>query len=94
MLKHLPSVAGIRYAFVGKTMEQRASYRVLGTLLFTQLAITASLGAIDALANSLTPQTQQHGEGVYSNKEGHAVLLQVGPADGRMSLVSVLRTFV
>jgi hypothetical protein len=70
-------LAGIRYAFIGKTMEPRASYRVLGTLLFTQLAITASLGAIDALAQSLTPQTQRPDEGTYGNKDGHAVLMQV-----------------
>ena len=74
----LPPSLGIRYAFIGKTMEQRASYRVLGTLLFTQLAITASLGAIDALAKSLTPQRQRYGEGEHADKEGHAVLLQVG----------------
>lgn len=69
--------AGIRYAFIGKTVEQRASYRVLGTLLFTQLAITASLGAIGALAKSLAPQAQQSGESGQADKDGHAVLLQV-----------------
>ncbi len=66
--------AGVRYAFIGKAVEQRASYRVLGTLLFMQLAITASLGAIDALSASLTPQLQQ---GMKTEKDGHAVVLQV-----------------
>lgn len=76
-LTRLPPAPGIRYAFIGKTMEQRASYRMLGTLLFTQLAITASLGAIDALAKSLTPHRQRYGQGEHADKEGHAVLLQV-----------------
>lgn len=70
--------AGVRYAFIGKTVDQRASYRVLGTLLFTQLAITAGIGAVDALSKSLSPQLQQHlGGGAARDKHGHAVVLQV-----------------
>lgn len=73
----LLSPAGIRYSFIGKSVEQRASYGVLGRLLFMQLAITASLGAIDALSKSLTPQAQSHGDGAQGDKDGHAVVLQV-----------------
>ncbi len=73
------SCTGIKYAFIGKTFEQRASYRVLGSLLFMQLAIATSLGAADALTQQLQPQLALDAAAAAdsSAKPGHAVLLQV-----------------
>ena len=44
--------AGVRYMFVGKAMEQRSSYRVLGVLLFVQLGVSACAHAATLLMRS------------------------------------------
>mmetsp|Transcript_324 Transcript_324/g.934 ORF Transcript_324/g.934 Transcript_324/m.934 type:complete len:357 (-) Transcript_324:349-1419(-) len=69
-------LTGIKYAFIGKTFEQRANYRVLGTLLFMQLAVTAGFGAVDVLSQQLQPHQGQAAPEGSDDKPGHAVLLQ------------------
>lgn len=85
-MTYLTAIAGIKYAFIGKSFEQRPSYRVLGTLLFMQLAITTSLAAADALTQQLQPQqTVASSAEVSGAKPGHAILLQA-----RFCLLSTL----
>ena len=51
---------------------------MLGTLLFLQLALTASVGAASALSRMLDSDPQQHGAAdLELHQSGHAKLLQV-----------------
>ena len=45
--------------FVGKALEQRSSYRVLGVLLFLQLALSAGASAATLLMASLARGNEQ-----------------------------------
>ena len=47
-----PYCAGVHYMFVGKAIEQRSSYRVLGVLLFLQLGVSACARAATLLMRS------------------------------------------
>ena len=47
--------SGTRYKFLGKLFEQRPSYRILGILMFMQLATNAALWAV---SHSLGPQME------------------------------------
>ena len=51
--------AGVRYMFVGKALEQRSSYRVLGVLLFLQLALSGSVSAATLLTRSFARDSEQ-----------------------------------
>ena len=50
--------AGVRYMFVGKALEQRSSYRVLGVLLFSQLALSACASAATLLMRSVPQENE------------------------------------
>eukprot|EP00884_Botryococcus_braunii_P002756 jgi/Botrbrau1/12481/Bobra.0169s0028.1 len=43
-------VTGVRYIFIGKLLEQRPSYHVLGLLLFIQLAVSGGSWAVSQAA--------------------------------------------
>ena len=94
---------GVRYLFIGKALEQRATYRVLGVLLFMQLGLSAgstavaqlvqSFTATNAPAPSATAGSQQPSPGQKQARQ-HAVVLEVcRPAAGSLFLGGVPEFF-
>lgn len=69
-------LTGVRYAFFGKAVEARASYRLLGTLLMMQLAVTAGVGIVKAVMLSVSGGRGQSSENPNVSKDGHAYLTQ------------------
>ncbi len=62
--------AGVRYMFVGKALEQRSSYRVLGVLLFVQLALSAGASAATLLMRSFANGNDQALSAACSSSTG------------------------
>ncbi|XP_017252218.1 peroxisome biogenesis factor 10 isoform X2 [Daucus carota subsp. sativus] len=71
--------AGIRYVFIGKQMNQRPRYQILGVFLLIQLCILAAEGLrrsnLSSIANSVQQQTSS---GAHNTSAGLPILNEEG----------------
>ncbi|XP_070009011.1 peroxisome biogenesis factor 10 isoform X2 [Nicotiana sylvestris] len=65
--------AGIRYVFIGKPMNQRPRYQILGVFLLIQLCILAAEGLRRSSLSSISASVQQAPFGTYQTSTGRGL---------------------
>ncbi|CAN4115827.1 unnamed protein product [Withania somnifera] len=71
---HIPKrAAGIHYVFIGKPMNQRPRYQILGVFLLIQLCILAAEGLRRSSISSVSASAQQAPFGTYQTSAGHGL---------------------
>uniref|UniRef100_A0A1J3FX51 RING-type E3 ubiquitin transferase n=1 Tax=Noccaea caerulescens TaxID=107243 RepID=A0A1J3FX51_NOCCA len=65
--------SGVRYVFIGKQMNQRPRYQILGVFLLIQLCILAAEGLRRSNLSSITSSVQQASIGSYQTSGGRGL---------------------
>jgi peroxin-10 len=66
--------SGVRYVFIGKQLNQRPRYQILGVFLLIQLCILAAEGLRRSNLSSITSSIQQASIGSYQTSGGLALM--------------------
>ncbi|XP_010417423.1 PREDICTED: peroxisome biogenesis factor 10-like [Camelina sativa] len=65
--------SGVRYVFIGKQLNQRPRYQILGVFLLVQLCILAAEGLRRSNLSSITSSVQQASIGSYQTSGGRGL---------------------